>query len=199
MLLALGVAAQMVRASLYWQDVWAGLDIDPKVSEQEIIGEWRTDDATVTFFPDHTFTLRAKGESRGKWELNVTEFFGARYSSSGGVMVGPERWQGCEEARATPATPKCADRLGRMERRSRLPTGRECPIGSDPVSRCVRRQRDGCNIAGAAGSERSSSIISMMTQHCRRTPALLLRQATPSAKMRPDPISGSGRPIGSTG
>jgi len=31
-----------------------GLDIDPKVSEQEIIGEWRTDDATVTFFPDHT-------------------------------------------------------------------------------------------------------------------------------------------------
>jgi len=44
----------MVRASLYWQDVWAGLDIDPKVSEQEIIGEWRTDDATVTFFPDHT-------------------------------------------------------------------------------------------------------------------------------------------------
>jgi hypothetical protein len=96
-LLALGLAAQMVRASLYWQDVWAGLDIEPKVSEQEIIGEWRTDDATVTFFRDHTFTLRAKGESRGKWALNVTEFFGARHSSSGGMMVGPERWQGVKK------------------------------------------------------------------------------------------------------
>ena len=111
-LLALGLAAQMVRASLYWQDVWAGLDIDPNVSEQEIIGEWRTDDATVTFFPDHTFTLRANGESRGKWELNVTEFLGRTVL----FLWRHDRWPRtvarCEEARATPANPKCAGRLG---------------------------------------------------------------------------------------
>lgn len=92
-LLSLGAAARIVQASLDWQQVWAGLEMEPKVSDQDVVGAWRKGDTSIVFLPDHTFTMRARtGESRGKWELNVDDSFGVRATSMGGLVVGTEQW-----------------------------------------------------------------------------------------------------------
>lgn len=44
---------------------------------RNITGEWRTDGASIVL-QDHAFTFTHHGESRGKWELNGSPFFGDR-------------------------------------------------------------------------------------------------------------------------
>lgn len=92
-LAAVGLGAQMVRASLFWRDAWDGLDISAAVSDQDIIGEWRTSDLAVVFLPDHTFTLTGKVQAHGHWEASVNDAFGQKLASPGGLVVEHEQWQ----------------------------------------------------------------------------------------------------------
>lgn len=84
-MLAAGIAvgALMVVGFIRWVDRSKELDLNPKISDADILGRWRTESgsASIVFRSDHTFMLGADSDSE-RWELNAHE-----------LIVGRERWR----------------------------------------------------------------------------------------------------------